>query len=155
VLFIITFVTAIPAALLLYPPVLDDANYILGAGADAGVAMGALLELLLIIAFAQQPSSYGSTHGVTDAAGQTVEACRLASKVSRSRRSLQGPQIHVEQDADQRAERQGHDRGCRCGDALTNQAPALNGVAETLAGLTVVLPNRNNALKKPERLESR
>ena len=29
---------------------LDDANYILGAGADAGVAMGALLELLIIIA---------------------------------------------------------------------------------------------------------
>jgi hypothetical protein len=50
VLFIITFVTAIPAALLLYTPVLDDANYILGAGADAGVALGALLEVLLIIA---------------------------------------------------------------------------------------------------------
>jgi hypothetical protein len=50
VLFIITFVTSIPAAFLLYPPVLDDANYILGAGADTGVALGALLEVLLIIA---------------------------------------------------------------------------------------------------------
>jgi hypothetical protein len=50
VLFIITFVTSIPAALLLYAPVLDDANYIVGAGADARVALGALLELLLIIA---------------------------------------------------------------------------------------------------------
>jgi hypothetical protein len=50
VLFIITFVTAIPAAFLLYPPVLDDANYVLGAGADTGVALGALLEVLLIIA---------------------------------------------------------------------------------------------------------
>jgi hypothetical protein len=49
-LFIITFVTAIPAAFLLYPPVLDDANYVLGAGADTGVALGALLEVLLIIA---------------------------------------------------------------------------------------------------------
>ena len=29
---------------------LDDANYIVGAGADAGVALGALLEVLLIIA---------------------------------------------------------------------------------------------------------
>jgi mannose/fructose/N-acetylgalactosamine-specific phosphotransferase system component IIC len=50
VLFIITFVTAIPAAFLLYPPVLDDANYIVGAGADTGVALGAFLEVLLIIA---------------------------------------------------------------------------------------------------------
>jgi hypothetical protein len=49
-LFIITFVTSIPAALVLYNPVLDDANYIVGAGADARVAFGALLELLLIIA---------------------------------------------------------------------------------------------------------
>lgn len=50
VLFIITFVTSIPAALVLYTPVLDDANYILGAGTDSGVALGALLEVLLIIA---------------------------------------------------------------------------------------------------------
>jgi hypothetical protein len=50
VLFIITFVTSIPAALVLYTPVLDDANYILGAGADSGVALGAFLEVLLIVA---------------------------------------------------------------------------------------------------------
>jgi hypothetical protein len=50
VLFIITFVTSIPAAFLLYPPVLDDANFILGAGADGGVALGAFLEVLLIVA---------------------------------------------------------------------------------------------------------
>ena len=50
VLFLITYVTAIPAAFLLYPPVLDDANYIIGAGADARVAFGALLEVVLIIA---------------------------------------------------------------------------------------------------------
>jgi hypothetical protein len=49
VLFLITFVTAIPGRLL-YGPVLDDANYIVGPGADAQVALGALLELLLIIA---------------------------------------------------------------------------------------------------------
>lgn len=35
---------------MLYGPVLDHANYIVGAGADARVALGALLELLLIIA---------------------------------------------------------------------------------------------------------
>ena len=32
VLFIITFLTSIPAALVLYTPVLDDANFVLGAG---------------------------------------------------------------------------------------------------------------------------
>jgi Domain of unknown function (DUF4386) len=50
VLFIITFVTSIPAAFVLYTPVLDDANFILGAGADGGVALGAFLEVLLIVA---------------------------------------------------------------------------------------------------------
>jgi hypothetical protein len=50
VLFIITFVTSIPAALALYTPVLDDPNYIVGVGADTGVALGAFLEVLLIIA---------------------------------------------------------------------------------------------------------
>jgi hypothetical protein len=50
VLFIATFVTSIPAALWLYTPVLDDTGYILGAGADTRVAMGGLLEVLLIIA---------------------------------------------------------------------------------------------------------
>jgi Domain of unknown function (DUF4386) len=49
VLFIITFVTSIPA-LLLYHPVLNDHGYIAGAGADTRVFLGAFLELLLIIA---------------------------------------------------------------------------------------------------------
>ena len=49
-LFILTFVTSIPAQLSLYLPVLNDANYILGAGGDTRVALGAFLEVLLIIA---------------------------------------------------------------------------------------------------------
>ena len=50
VLYLITFVTSIPAALL-YSPVLDDpAGYITGAGHDKQILFGALLELLLIIA---------------------------------------------------------------------------------------------------------
>ena len=49
-LFVITFLTSIPAALLLYSPVLDHTNYIIGAGADTRVALGAFLEVLLIIA---------------------------------------------------------------------------------------------------------
>ena len=50
VLFLITFVTSIPA-LALYQPVLDDpAGYIAGGGKDDQIYLGALLELLLIIA---------------------------------------------------------------------------------------------------------
>jgi Domain of unknown function (DUF4386) len=50
VLYLITFVTSIPAALL-YLPVLDHpVAYIAGAGHDTQILLGALLELLLIIA---------------------------------------------------------------------------------------------------------
>ncbi len=50
VLFLITFITSIPA-LALYQPVLDDpAGYIAGGGKDNQIYLGALLELLLIIA---------------------------------------------------------------------------------------------------------
>ena len=50
VLFIITFITSIPA-LALYQPVLDDpAAYIAGGGKDNQIYLGAFLELLLIIA---------------------------------------------------------------------------------------------------------
>src|SRR3954463_7912954 len=49
VLYLITFVTSIPA-LLLYQPVLDDpVGYIAGAGHDTRILFGAFLELLLII----------------------------------------------------------------------------------------------------------
>jgi Domain of unknown function (DUF4386) len=50
VLWIVTFITSIPA-LLLYDPLLNDPNFILGAGGgDTGIFIGATLELLLIIA---------------------------------------------------------------------------------------------------------
>jgi hypothetical protein len=50
VLFLITFITSIPA-LALYQPVLDDpVGYIAGAGADNRIFFGAFLELLLVIA---------------------------------------------------------------------------------------------------------
>ena len=50
VLFMITFLTSIPA-LALYQPVLDDpAAYIAGDGEDSQIYLGAFLELLLIIA---------------------------------------------------------------------------------------------------------
>jgi hypothetical protein len=51
VLFVITFITAIPPVLFLYGPLLDDPRYVVGGGAaDNGLALGALLELILIIA---------------------------------------------------------------------------------------------------------
>jgi Domain of unknown function (DUF4386) len=51
VLFLITFITSIPPVLFLYGPLLDDPRYIVsGGGADNGASLGALLELLLIIA---------------------------------------------------------------------------------------------------------
>src|ERR687896_2723289 len=50
VLFLITYITSIPAFFVFYAPVLDDPRYIVGAGADMSVQWGAFLELLLIIA---------------------------------------------------------------------------------------------------------
>src|SRR5215216_8088980 len=51
VLFVITYITSIPPVLFLYGPLLDDPRYILGGGAaDNGASVGALLELILIIA---------------------------------------------------------------------------------------------------------
>jgi hypothetical protein len=51
-LFIATFVTSIPAYFILYAPVRDDPGLITGTGADptASVALGAALEVFLIIA---------------------------------------------------------------------------------------------------------
>ena len=51
ILFLITYITSIPPVLFLYRPLLDDPRYILGGGAaDNGLAFGALLELILIVA---------------------------------------------------------------------------------------------------------
>lgn len=51
-LMVITFVTSIPAYVFLYAPVRDNPGLITGTGADptTSVALGALLELILIIA---------------------------------------------------------------------------------------------------------
>ena len=49
-LFVITYITSIPA-FFLYGPLLDDPRYVVGGGAaDNGASLGALLELILIIA---------------------------------------------------------------------------------------------------------
>jgi hypothetical protein len=49
VLYLITFFTAI-TAYFFYVPVLDDPRYVVGAGADTSVSLGAFLEMLLIVA---------------------------------------------------------------------------------------------------------
>ena len=48
-LFLITYATSIPA-LLLFGPVLNDANYVTGAGSDTQIQFAALLEFILIVA---------------------------------------------------------------------------------------------------------
>jgi Domain of unknown function (DUF4386) len=51
VLFIVTFITSIPAQLILYHPLLSDpAKYLGGSGADPAVSLGALLEVILVVA---------------------------------------------------------------------------------------------------------
>jgi hypothetical protein len=50
VAFLITFAASIPAAFYFYAPVLDHADYILGAGADSRIAWGAILEVILVVA---------------------------------------------------------------------------------------------------------
>ena len=49
-LFVITFITSIPAVLVFYSPMLNHPGYIVGAGADHRIAFGALLEMILIVA---------------------------------------------------------------------------------------------------------
>ncbi|WP_329000201.1 DUF4386 domain-containing protein [Kribbella sp. NBC_00709] len=51
-LMVVTFVASIPAYFILYAPVRDHPDYITGAGSDptASVALGAVLELIVIIA---------------------------------------------------------------------------------------------------------
>ncbi len=49
ILFIITFVASIPA-LILYGPLLNDPNYVLGAGVDGQIGVGVLLEFITGVA---------------------------------------------------------------------------------------------------------
>jgi hypothetical protein len=50
VLFILTFITALPPVTTFYVPALSNPDYVLETGANASLSWGALLELLLIIA---------------------------------------------------------------------------------------------------------
>ena len=50
ILFVITYITSIPAKFALYPPLLDDPAYIVGDGPDTLALWGAFFEVILIIA---------------------------------------------------------------------------------------------------------
>lgn len=50
VLFIITIIASIPAQFILYAPVLNNADYIVGVGADTRVQWGAFLEVVTALA---------------------------------------------------------------------------------------------------------
>ena len=76
-----TFLTSIPAALILYEPVLNDTGYILGAGDDTRVTLGALLEIFLMIgnvgtAVVMFPilRRYSETLSLSYVASRTIEA---------------------------------------------------------------------------------
>ncbi|MCX6023263.1 MAG: DUF4386 domain-containing protein [Chloroflexi bacterium] len=49
-LFLITHVTSVGAVFGLYPPILNDARYIIGAGADSQVMLGVFLEVICVLA---------------------------------------------------------------------------------------------------------
>jgi hypothetical protein len=50
VLFVVTYITSIAAKFSLYPPFLDNADYISGSGEDTTVLWGAFAEMVLIFA---------------------------------------------------------------------------------------------------------
>jgi uncharacterized protein DUF4386 len=50
IFYLITFLASMPAALVLLPPVLDNPNYVISAGADASVVWGCLLDVVTALA---------------------------------------------------------------------------------------------------------
>jgi hypothetical protein len=76
-----TFLTSIPAALILYDPVLNDTGYVLGSGEDSRIALGAFLEVLLMIgnvgtAVVMFPilKRYSETLSLSYVASRTIES---------------------------------------------------------------------------------
>ena len=77
----LTFLTAIPAALILYDSILNNTDYIFAAGDDTRVKLGALLEIFLMIgnvgtAVVMYPilRRYSETLSLSYVASRTVEA---------------------------------------------------------------------------------
>jgi hypothetical protein len=77
----LTFLTSIPAALILYDPILNETDYILGSGDDTRITLGALLEIFLMIgnvgtAVVMFPilRRYSETLSLSYVASRTIEA---------------------------------------------------------------------------------
>jgi Domain of unknown function (DUF4386) len=77
----LTFLTSIPAALILYDSILNDTDYIFAAGDDTRVKLGALLEIFLMIgnvgtAVVMYPilRRYSETLSLSYVASRTIEA---------------------------------------------------------------------------------
>ena len=77
----LTFLTSIPAALILYDSILNDTDYIFVAGDDTRVKLGALLEIFLMIgnvgtAVVMYPilRRYSETLSLSYVASRTIEA---------------------------------------------------------------------------------
>ncbi len=83
VLFALTFITSI-AGLLLYDPVLNDADYILGDGADTRVRLGALCEIFLAITNTAPPSCCGPSSGGRARRSRSVTSPVVSSSPSSS-----------------------------------------------------------------------
>src|SRR5689334_837241 len=50
VMYLITIVASVPAQFINYAPILDNPDYVLGAGADTRVMVGGLLEVITALA---------------------------------------------------------------------------------------------------------
>ncbi len=88
VLFLITYITSIPA-LLLYQPVLDDPAGFIAGDADVNqIYLGALLELLLIIATSEQPWWYCRSSGDRTKSLPSATSLHASSSASSSPREF-------------------------------------------------------------------
>jgi hypothetical protein len=86
VLWIVTFITSIPAVLL-YDPLLNDPNFILGAGGgDTRIFIGATLELLLSSSPTSEPPFCRSrSSSATTNAWRSASSPRASSSAGSSR----------------------------------------------------------------------
>ena len=82
----LTFLTSIPAALILYDSILNDTDYIFAAGDDTRVKLGALLEIFLMIgnvgtAVVMFPilRRYSETLSLSYVASRTIKATIIGS----------------------------------------------------------------------------
>jgi hypothetical protein len=82
----LTFVTSIPAALILYEPILNETDYILGSGDDTRVTLGALLGPNRKVQSCTATSDRPATS--SDSAPPPIDAARSSRSVRIDRRLM-------------------------------------------------------------------